>query len=143
MCSIQSTARDSVVTDFASGIWRYPRAENAARIIRVPRFCGALLAATLLAASAVGGAQPARFGVRVDVSQVPNARPYVKPTRELITEWYPKINAILFGKDYSLPLNKVQVIFEPKSYQLLPTRTREGPISRVTDPRIDPRQPAI
>jgi hypothetical protein len=26
------------------------------------------------------------------------------------------INAILFGKDYPLPLNKVQVIFEPRNY---------------------------
>jgi hypothetical protein len=82
----------------------------------VPRLFGVLLATTLLAASAVGGTPPAHFEVRVDISQVPNAKPYVKPTRKLITEWYPKINAILFGKDYPLPLNKVQIIFEPKSY---------------------------
>ena len=30
------------------------------------------------------------YGVLVDVSQVPNARPYVEPTKELVTEWYPK-----------------------------------------------------
>jgi len=78
--------------------------------------CRVLLVATLFAASGVGGGRPEYFEVRVDVSQVPDAKPYVKPTRKLITEWYPKINAILFGKDYPLPLRKVQVIFEPKIY---------------------------
>ena len=121
------------MTGFASRIWRHPRAENAARIIRVPRLCGVLLATTLLAVSAVGGTQPAHFEVRVDVSQVPNAKPYVKPTRKLITEWYPKINAILFGKDYSLPLNKVQVIFEPKSYVVFGSDRVEVPAHEEED----------
>lgn len=62
------------------------------------------------------GAAPHSFKVRVNVSRVPKARPYVKPTKELIAEWYPKINIILFGKDYPLALKEVQIIFEPNSY---------------------------
>jgi hypothetical protein len=92
-----------------------------------------LLATTLLAASAAGGTQPAHFEVRVDVSRVPNAKPYVKPTRKLITEWYPKINTILFGKDYPLPLNKVQVIFEPKSYVVFGSDRVEVPAHEEED----------
>jgi hypothetical protein len=68
----------------------------------------------LFAVSAIWGAQPTAFQVRVDISQVPEAKSRVEPTKQLITEWYPKINAILFGKDYPLPLNEVQVVFEPK-----------------------------
>ena len=58
--------------------------------------------AALFTVSTVWSAEPASFKVRVEVSQVPNAGPYVEPTKELVTEWYPKINAILFGKDYPL-----------------------------------------
>jgi hypothetical protein len=72
--------------------------------------------AALLATSALWSTEPATFTVSVDVSQVPEARPYVEQSRELVTEWYPKINAILFGEDYPLPLKEVQVIFEPKSF---------------------------
>jgi len=75
-----------------------------------------LLAATLFAPIVASGGHPAHFTVHVDVSQVPGAKPYVKPTRELITEWYPKINAILFGRGIELPLKTVIVIFEPTSY---------------------------
>jgi hypothetical protein len=49
-------------------------------------------------------------------SQVPDAKRYAKPTRELITEWYPKINAILFGRGREVPLKTVRFIFEPTSY---------------------------
>ena len=63
------------------------------------RLRGALWGATLLAASALWSAEPA-FQVRVDVSKVPNAAPYVQPVKTLCEEWYPKINAILFGYAY-------------------------------------------
>ena len=62
------------------------------------------------------GGHPGQFTVHVDVSQVPDAKPYAKPTRELITEWYPKINGILFGRARELPLKTVIVIFEPTTY---------------------------
>jgi hypothetical protein len=75
-----------------------------------------MLVATLFAPILVSGAHPAHFTIRVDVSQVPDAKPYVKPTRELIAEWYPKINAILFGRGRELPLKTIIVIFEPASY---------------------------
>jgi hypothetical protein len=77
------------------------------------RLRGALWGATLLATSALGSTEPA-FQVRVDVSKVPNAAPYVQPVKALCEEWYPKINAILFGNAYPLPFKEVQVIFEPK-----------------------------
>lgn len=82
----------------------------------MPHFCRVLLVATLFAPVVTSGGHPAYFAVHVDVSQVPEAKPYVKQTRELITEWYPKINAILFGRDRELPLKTVVVIFEPMSY---------------------------
>lgn len=70
----------------------------------------------MFAPMVAAGGRPTHFTVHVDVSQVPDAKPYVKPTRELITEWYPKINAILFGPGRELPLKTVIVVFEPTSY---------------------------
>jgi hypothetical protein len=73
----------------------------------------ALWGATLLATGALWSAEPA-FQVRVDVSKAPNATPYVQPVKALCEEWYPKINAILFGDTYALPFRQVQVIFVMK-----------------------------
>ncbi len=72
--------------------------------------------AALFAASSAWGSGPQSFQVKVDVSQVPDALPYVKPTEVLIIEWYPKINNILFGRDYPLALTEIHVIFERNSY---------------------------
>ena len=86
-------------------------------MVRPASYCSfCRVVAALFAASAVWSAEAASFKVRVDVSLVPNAASYVEPTKTLVIEWYPRINAILFGKDYPLALKEVRVIFEPKSY---------------------------
>ena len=97
------------------GDWRRPTLATDARINVVRALRIGWLVVTLLTATAAWSGQPTSFKVRIDISQVPKAKPYVEPTRKLIKEWYPKINAILFGKDYPLPLKEVQVIFEPKT----------------------------
>ena len=51
----------------------------------------------LLAALLGGVAGAASFTVTVDVADAPNAQPYMAPVKGLITEWYSKINTILFG----------------------------------------------
>jgi len=89
--------------------------------------------AALLTTTAVWGSEPASFQVRVDASQVPSAEPYVELTRNLVTEWYPKINALLFGKDYPLALKEVQVIFEPKSYVVIGSGRVEVPAHEEED----------
>jgi hypothetical protein len=89
--------------------------------------------AALLTTTTVWSAGPAAFKVRVDASQAPNARPYVELTKELVTEWYPRINAILFGKDYPLALKEVQVIFEPKSYAVFGPDRVEVPAHEEED----------
>lgn len=89
--------------------------------------------AALLTTTAVWSAGPTPFKVRVDASQVPNARPYVRQTKELVTEWYPKINAILFGKGYPIALKEVQVIFEPKSHVISGSDRVEVPAHEEED----------
>jgi hypothetical protein len=49
------------------------------------------------------------FQVRVEVSTTR----YVVPVKALCEEWYPKINAILFGEGHPLPFKEVQIVFEP------------------------------
>ena len=73
-----------------------------------------LLVATLWAPSLLCGAESASFQVYVDVSKTPNAKSYVGPVRALCEEWYPKINAILFGEDDPLPFKELRITFEPK-----------------------------
>jgi hypothetical protein len=51
----------------------------------------------------------------------------------LVTEWYPIINAILFGKDYPLALKEVQVIFEPKSFVVIGSDRVEVPAHEEED----------
>jgi hypothetical protein len=69
--------------------------------------CGRL---SLLAALLAGAAEASSFTVAVDVADVPNAQAYVAPVKTLITEWYSKINTILFGKA-PLPFAEVRVVF--------------------------------
>ncbi len=89
--------------------------------------------AALVATSTLSSAAPLSFKVRVDISRVPNARPYVKQTKELITEWYPKINSILFGEDYPLALKEVPIIFEPKSFVVIGSDRVEVPAHEEED----------
>ncbi len=70
------------------------------------------LLALLFASVAPLCAATASFQVVVDVSDAPNAQPYVVPVKALFEEWYPKINAILFGKAAPLPFKEVRVVFE-------------------------------
>ena len=92
-----------------------------------------LVVAALVATNTLSGAAPPSFKVRVDISRAPKAKPYVKQTKELIAEWYPKINAILFGEDYPLALQEVQVIFEPKSFVAIGSHRVEVPAYEEED----------
>ena len=63
-------------------------------------------AAALLAFSAFAQ-QP--FQIRVVVL----SDQYIQPVQALLQEWYPKINAILYGPSFPLPYPEVKVSFEP------------------------------
>lgn len=71
-----------------------------------------LLVAMLFAIGGMAGAS--RVEVRVNTSKTPNAAPYTGPVTALIQEWYPKINAILFGEGAPLRFTQIKVLFEPK-----------------------------
>lgn len=73
-----------------------------------------LLAAAAFALPACAGfaAEPA-FKVTVDFSKASACEPFATRSRALVEEWYPKINAILFGEGHPLPSPDVTLIFEP------------------------------
>ena len=73
-----------------------------------------VLAAMLFTVGATWSADVAHVQVRVDTSKTPKAAAYSDPITALAREWYPKINAILFGKDYPLRFKNIKVLFEPK-----------------------------
>jgi hypothetical protein len=55
----------------------------------------------------------ATIRVTVDVSDNPNAAPYIGPVKALFEKWYPAINSELFGKNTPpLPFPQIHVIFE-------------------------------
>jgi hypothetical protein len=82
----------------------------------------ALLVGVVLA-SALKSAGPAAFQVRVEV-QGAKGKEFAEPSKVLCEEWYPKINAALFGQDYPLPFKEVKLIFEPSiSDGIWPWRT--------------------
>ena len=56
--------------------------------------------------------QPA-YRVFLDVSRAPDAGETALKSSALVTEWYPKINEILYGPDHPLPFNAVFVLFIP------------------------------
>ncbi len=53
----------------------------------------------------------AGFEVRVQI-QDPKGKELAEPGRLLCTEWYPKINALLFGPGTELPFQEVTLVFE-------------------------------
>jgi hypothetical protein len=63
---------------------------------------------------ALGGlhGSAAEFTVRVDISKAANLTPLVEPTEALVREWYPKLNALLYGPEHALPFNEV-VVYAP------------------------------
>jgi hypothetical protein len=69
-----------------------------------------LLAVVL--ASALRSADPSGFEVRIQVRDA-KGKEFAGPSKALCEEWYPKINAALFGQDYVLPFKEVKIIFEP------------------------------
>ena len=73
-----------------------------------------LVVVALLAPATLWSGEAVPFQVSVDISKTPEATPYVGPVRALCEEWYPKINAVLFGKNYPLPFKEVRIVFEPK-----------------------------
>ena len=64
----------------------------------------------------VASAGPAAFQVRVEVQDV-RGKEFAEPSKVLVEEWYPKINAALFGPDHPLPYKEVKIIFEPSISQ--------------------------
>ena len=69
-------------------------------------------AALLLFTTTPAFAEPA-FRVTIDYSKAPECEAFATKSKALVEEWYPKINAILFGKDHPLPTADVSLIFEP------------------------------
>jgi hypothetical protein len=78
----------------------------------------------LLLASALRAADPAgAFQVRIEV-QDPRGKEFSDQSATLCREWYPRINAALFGEGYPLPFQEVKVIFESSIAQgVWPFRT--------------------
>ena len=56
-------------------------------------------------------ADAASFHVLTDISKSPDAAPYAESAKALCQEWYPKINAVLYGKDHPLPFAELQILF--------------------------------
>lgn len=57
-------------------------------------------------------AGPADFQVRIDVRDA-RGKEFAEASKALCEEWYPKINAALFGPDYPLPFQEVKIVFDP------------------------------
>jgi hypothetical protein len=76
--------------------------------------CGAAraLIAGLVFSSGLLTAGPVDFHVRIEVRDA-RGKQFAAPSQALCEEWYPKINAALFGPDDPLPFSQVKVIFEP------------------------------
>ena len=79
------------------------------------------IAAALIALAglaAPGHAEPAHtepgepLRVLLDVSYAPDAGDFAIETSPLVLEWYPKINALLYGADHPLPFRVVIVSFQ-------------------------------
>jgi hypothetical protein len=73
-----------------------------------------LVVAMLFTTAGTCGAAAAPVQIRFDTSQTPDAAAYTRAITGLIQEWYPKINAILFGADSPLRFTEIQVVFEPR-----------------------------
>jgi len=58
----------------------------------------------------------AAFRVQVQVQDA-KGKEFAEPGKALCEEWYPKINAALFGQDRPLPFTEIRVIFEPSISQ--------------------------
>ena len=74
------------------------------------RLC-ALLFCSLLLGSSAWSAEPSR--ITIDFSAAPECEGFATKAQAIAEEWYPKINAILFGPEHPLPLPAVQLVFEP------------------------------
>src|SRR5271163_3616574 len=55
---------------------------------------------------------PPPVHVLLDVSYAPDAGDFALKTSPLILDWYPRINATLYGADHLLPFNLVIVAFQ-------------------------------
>ena len=84
-------------------------------------------AAMLFTVGITWSADVALVQVRVDTSKTPKAAAYSGPTTDLVREWYPKINAILFGNDYPLRFKEIKVLFAPKLRLKLDSHKTEVP----------------
>ena len=82
-------------------------------IIPVKTLRRTLIAAALFAQGALLGADTSSFNVATDISLVPGPGAYAASSKLLCEEWYPKINAALFGPDTPLPYKEVKITFEP------------------------------
>lgn len=70
---------------------------------------------SLIAAFALAGAPHAAesFTVEIDTSKAPECAAFAEKSKAIVEEWYPKINALLFGPDWPLPTKTVRLWFEP------------------------------
>lgn len=67
----------------------------------------AFLALTPLARAAEG------VTVEVDTSKAPECAAFAEKSKALAEEWYPKINALIFGSNHPLPAKTIRLSFEP------------------------------
>jgi hypothetical protein len=76
-----------------------------------------------VALATAGLAAAADFQVRIETRH-PKAKEVAAPAKLLCEEWYPKINAALFGLAAPLPVNEIKLVFEPSIYEgIWPFRT--------------------
>lgn len=66
-----------------------------------------------LLATAVAAAAGPAFTVETDCSAAPDCEAFATKSKAICEEWYPKINAILFGKEHPLPVATLHLKFEP------------------------------
>ena len=59
-------------------------------------------------------ARAQELSVRTDISKAPSAEPFVRETEALVKEWYPRVDAILYGLGHALTYPEVRIIWLPK-----------------------------
>jgi len=76
-----------------------------------PKLFGAAIFALIFASSQPAHAADRPVHIFVDVSYAPDAGEFALKTTPLLLEWYPRVNAILYGPDHPLPFDNVVVTF--------------------------------
>src|SRR5580700_5171017 len=49
----------------------------------------------------------------IDVTCADDFKAYALKSRAAVSEWYPRVNEVLYGPDHALPFDTIAILFEP------------------------------